>query len=476
MHFAILLLITLRVPLALAEDLCKKLATMPEKASACPDTGNQVLSANFPNLAYVVSNELSSKAAGASFFAPTVIYNILKYSAPDRPLIIVPNNEANFKKMIKSLGSKISTDENFKNSEWQEQIVRSNQKSVNWTQDYFIAKFDKTTGLPVLSGIAAYNFDEKRGNKEIRVDPLVRDLNQSCASFSRGRDITADKDFAYPSVLWGGNVMGLPGGSCVHGDDQPKSYAKQYCGEANQVEIQTSWLRLSHVDEVFAIVRKPKDEKCNFVATFASPELAISLLEKNPDENFYGFYADDEIKDFSYRFNYVSEETKSSGILEVCKWVHGKAIDCEGIKNGQVAKALRKNTKGMGKANAAIQEIMNDAKTKIKAEILASTGCDVATIDIPQLFWGQNPRIGRKKIYLPPHKYLSVMPNGTNNLSLSQAVLTPHPQNEAWARYIDQVYSEQGIKNVFVDTFDYAHVVDGNLHCATHAIPVCNPL
>ena len=36
-------------------------------------------------------------------------------------------------------------------------------------------------------------------------------------------------------------------------------------------------------------------------------------------------------------------------------------------------------------------------------------------------------------------------------------------------------YQKRGIKARFIDTSNYAHAGQGNLHCVTHTIPICQP-
>lgn len=40
---------------------------------------------------------------------------------------------------------------------------------------------------------------------------------------------------------------------------------------------------------------------------------------------------------------------------------------------------------------------------------------------------------------------------------------------------MEEAYKKRGLKSEFVDTFDYAHEGQGNLHCSTNTIHVCNP-
>jgi hypothetical protein len=58
-------------------------------------------------------------------------------------------------------------------------------------------------------------------------------------------------------------------------------------------------------------------------------------------------------------------------------------------------------------------------------------------------------------------------------LSVRQTVLVPHPHNASFAAATTDAYNKVGLKQQFVETWDYAHSGDGNLHCSTHAIPFC---
>jgi len=109
----------------------------------------------------------------------------------------------------------------------------------------------------------------------------------------------------------------------------------------------------------------------------------------------------------------------------------------------------------------------------------------IQMIDVPNIFYGDEtePKPGASatapiadRYDLPDGQISSVLPNPTNSLNVGQnAVLVPHPQNNAFAKYLGFIFNSLGVKLKFEDTSDYAHLGDGNLHCITHAVPICRP-
>ncbi len=77
---------------------------------------------------------------------------------------------------------------------------------------------------------------------------------------------------------------------------------------------------------------------------------------------------------------------------------------------------------------------------------------------------------------LPTKSMLSIQPNPANAITVHHSVLVPHPQNASYAKYIEGEYKKLGIKTSFVDTYEAAHLGQGNLHCSTHVINSCRPL
>ena len=103
-------------------------------------------------------------------------------------------------------------------------------------------------------------------------------------------------------------------------------------------------------------------------------------------------------------------------------------------------------------------------------------------IDVPDLFYGGSPveKEGSApssrevdRFELPRRMAFSLLPNPTNAVVVGRTVLLPHPQNRAFERYLKKSYEKQGAKVDFIDTFDYAHLGYGNLHCVTNAIRYC---
>lgn len=84
----------------------------------------------------------------------------------------------------------------------------------------------------------------------------------------------------------GGNIEGAPGGFCMIGDNMGKKFAEQICNnKSNVIQLQTSWLSVGHVDELFKIIptqfNDGRPKECEFSLMSASPKKALELM-KNP--------------------------------------------------------------------------------------------------------------------------------------------------------------------------------------------------
>jgi hypothetical protein len=151
------------------------------------------------------------------------------------------------------------------------------------------------------------------------------------------------------------------------------------------------------------------------------------------------------------------------------------------LTNGEVAAALSGNHK-LAILNELIQRKMDQARELMRRRVHQRLPqCEITFLELPQIFAGGAPvetdaPAGaplEQRYALPEGTMTSVLPNGANALSVRDTVMVPHPHNSVFAEDTRAQYQRLGIRPAFIDTFDYAHVGDGNLHCSTHAIPFC---
>jgi hypothetical protein len=58
---------------------------------------------------------------------------------------------------------------------------------------------------------------------------------------------------------------------------------------------------------------------------------------------------------------------------------------------------------------------------------------------------------------------------------VNDTLISPEPNNKIFKEYVDHEYKKRGLKTDYIDTFEYAHMGNGNLHCSTHEIRKCKP-
>ena len=509
------------------------ISNLPE----CPAGNNTILPAHYPNAAYVVSDDAHVATLAAQHFTTSTVLGILKNSGDQVPLILLPVRGETLERLRHEIRQFTSQHPEFasRREAWLSSLVQAGNASYTWQQDYFESFFDPATGRPVIRGIDVYagHFPaalENTGN-------LVSSASKKCEGFgTNGSSLKSVGTYSNGAALYGGNIEGLPGGLCLYGDNQPREYARQYCGDdANHTVISSAWLRVGHVDEITALVKNPKEAPpCDFAITLASPRLALKLLKENPDEKFFGFYSEPAAGsiDLTYRtLEYIQSGTcrivNESNLLEKMRdpgprgapanpepvrgeaykasslerrlreflWIplshagvtqgaNSGAPDCSKVTNAQIAKAFE-TVERIRINNALVQVKMDEARKILEAKLKERLPqCRPTFIEVPQLFNGsypvEDPNAGpdaplQKRYQLREKSLLSVLPNAANSVLVGNAVLSPHPQNAAFARYLEQAYQKSGLKSEFIDTYDYAHSGNGNLHCSTHSIPACKP-
>ncbi len=482
-------------------DWIKKRSTsLPE----CP-SDNTILPEIFPTAAVVVSDRgfLDDPS-----FTPSFVEKVLNSSTKNIPLIVLPvsdNTISRIKNHIDSLN--ISPQQK---KQWKSKLIQVPAQSYTWQQDYFEAFVDQS-GQPVLRPVEGYprvgGFLEK-----------IAKATQECG-FKLGAPL---KTGSLKNGHMGGNIEGFPGGFCLLGDDHFKNhqewsdYTRQFCGSnlENKIKVPTNWLFIGHTDEIMKVVKNNNlKAPCNFSIALASPRKAIELLKIAPTKSFLEFPKNRThsgkglaisrskvhrglkklckvISNLSDKYNSPDSPIKPKGVTEyyfqiinfLVNSAHAqlsykkkhKQIDCSEITNHQVLKALSEND-SLKIYNELIQQKMDNLKSKLKLKLQERLPqCKPDFIEVPDLFFGGEPvHLKNSKYELPQGMGLSILPNPTNSVSIGNTVITPEPGNSLFKKYIATEYTQRGIKPDFVDTFDYAHMGRGNLHCATHTIHIC---
>jgi len=150
--------------------------------------------------------------------------------------------------------------------------------------------------------------------------------------------------------------------------------------------------------------------------------------------------------------------------------------DCSKLDNSDISDLFR-NNRELSEYNKLIQIEMDNVRNEIRKKIKdKAPNCEPDFIEVPNLFIGGRPFINDDgALELPMKMADSVLPNPTNSISVNDTVISPDPSNAAFRNYLTKEYEKRGLKHEVVDTFDYAHIGDGNLHCATNTFHICKP-
>lgn len=499
-------------------------------AKACPTSGSTLLDDTYPIASLVISVAPFRKSSSSAKVPVEFILNSLQnYDfSKDAPSIIVPAREEDFQRIRAELEQRISASNGRIPKSILEKVIHTPAQSYTWQQDYFESFVDLETGRPSLRRLESYN----RGDAETAVNNIVNVAN-SCG-ISQGAPLTSDHKSMIPggrsfdSGEMGGNIEGLPGGLCMVGDNLSPAVSDQFCGsQDNVVQIDVSWLAVGHVDEVVKVLpsRRPGvPAECNFTLTYASPKKAMELLNQPRSRNFPFFSGDflsdgannDELNEFRSSRSIGEVGNKFCRILMDAENARKAAPDSPS-RGGARRAYLRmrelilssayagagvvsfKGTAGCGKMetltnaefltgmnhpdfkdyNDLVEAHMQASINKIKDNILRRLPQCARHIDIvpvPDLFYG-TPAINEQGVKsLPrPGDGGSFIPNPTNSVVAGQGVIFSDPQNALFRDYLTDTLRSRGLRASYIDTWDYSHLGDGNLHCSSHTIPYCQP-
>ncbi len=492
----------------------------PSNAKACPASGSTLLDDTYPSAGIVISVSPTYRTGESIKIPADFILKVLEgYEYSDSaPNIIVPAHPDDLKLMLRTLSEKVVASKGKIPSQALRKIVPVSAESYTWQQDYFESFVDTKTGKPNLRRIESYDRVHKSS-----VNNLVS-FTKGC-DFTEGEGIKTDhrqrvnggKSFGNGEM--GGNIEGLPGGSCLIGDNLSSTIAEEFCGKKeNVLQMDVSWLTVGHVDEVFKVMPTnvpgvPKE--CNFSLMFASPKKAMDLLSESRAKNhpmFSGEFlksssSNKELESFRSsrslqvvgsklcsiveKFSNPSKDGKSknsNGAKQVFNYISRKLIseamaaagepcEVEKLTNGEFLEAMKDPE--FRNYNELVQKSLDESKVKIKQQVLNKLPhCKnhINIIDVPNLFYGTLTKNHKGEDELPrPGDGGSFLPNPTNSVITHKSVIFSDPQNPLFRDYLTQELKRKNMKASFIDTWEYSHIGNGNIHCSTHSIPFCSP-
>ncbi|MBT4763058.1 MAG: hypothetical protein HOO06_15295 [Bdellovibrionaceae bacterium] len=479
----------------------------------CPKGDNTILPETFPTSAVIVSDGSTGWGIDSAFTS-SFVNKVLNASNDNPPLMLLTVSKGTFDTVVRNIDA-LPVDI-AKKQKWKSALIRVPAPSYTWQQDYFESFFNKK-GEVVLRIVDSYKFNINKFDSEKSFKEISKAVRE--CGFKTGSPL---KNLGEPKGGYrGGNIEGLPGGFCLFGDDAIEKdkhwefYSDQFCGKdpENKIKVPTSWLSIGHTDEIMKVIKNNnKKEPCNFSIAISSPKKAIELLRNNQEKPFLFFPQNEEL--LSTRAYYhrgishfcnaaldliedeVITEKKSPNTSKIdFKLINffinrayagvtlsfakplKELTDCHNMTNKHILKVLTSNNTLLKKYNELIQQKMDDLKKQLTAKLKKRLpSCTPDFIDVPDIFFG-GQAIQKKDGTLELSKRFgeSLLPNSTNSVSVDNTIIAPISGSQIFEKYIKSEYKKRGLESDFIDTFDYAHMGGGNLHCATHTLHICNP-
>lgn len=519
-----------------------------DKAPLCPQNGITLLDETYPTQSFLISNAPYISTKEARGLTRKFIYKIIdNYDYENVPQIFISvDSVSEFRALVAttkaSLVAKKLDPKKIENIIDQMTFVQT--PNYPWQQDWFESFVDLKTGTPIVRQIDSYPRVLKDNGK------VLSDAGISCNVKEGARimgDYPADDktdarttNQTFGSGEMGGNIEGAPGGFCLVGDNQGKKFTDQICGGAdNVIQLQTSWLEVGHVDELFKIIptqfNDGRPKECEFSLMAASPKKALELMKSdngktpfidftNPDydpseaidsRSYKGLagnaiickYAEDVMKNKSnsidikpavkavfYKILFGVSIAEASDAkydikkifsseynqnLDIVKFNTLCAQNIDKVSTFEIQAMMLEDPDFM-KLNNTIAESIESDKAKIKNKILSrlpQCAQYYNELEVPNVFHGTQPIISTDgKFKLPrPGITNSFLPNPTNSVLMNKTVTFPDTGNLVFNKYLKEEMAKKKMKADFISTWDYAHLGKGNIHCSSHSLPYCRP-
>lgn len=163
---------------------------------------------------------------------------------------------------------------------------------------------------------------------------------------------------------------------------------------------------------------------------------------------------------------------KKSGMVKVDDDLKS-AKDCYGMTNMDLAKIIEEDFE-LKEFNEAVEKRTQEFKKDLLARLKKQyPQCSPKTVELPDLFLGEMDYDSENPTYVIGSAD-SIFPNPTNGEIVQSTFILPEPVNPAFKEDIEKSVQALGLKADYIDTH-FAHVLNGNLHCSSHAIRYCRP-
>ena len=212
------------------------------------------------------------------------------------------------------------------------------EKLVEGTSTYFESPFTKPlTGFSLMDQDSELNgyprdgniFSVEKNNGTIKVvNNYLKPLNSKmtiekfCGWPVEFENILVnesqvDKVKKNTAPYRGGNIMSLPGGTCLTSTETDDFFVKKICGhDARVLKIKTKYTRIGHIDEVMNVIPN-RSNACGFSIVMASSERAENLLKEKNAKN--DNYINLETRIFYPEANVVNRKVKKTLVERIFK-------------------------------------------------------------------------------------------------------------------------------------------------------------
>ncbi len=526
---AILLLPALSSSLSALE--CPK-----SNAPLCPESGSTLLDETYPTQAFIMSN---SKSKGKSpppspeelmvtrKFINTIIKSYNFKDVPQIMLAVSTIEEFNATKLEIAADLKKQKLSVVQVKKILDQITHVKSQNYTWQQDYFQSFVNLQTGSADVRHIEPYYRMDREATS------AIAGAGKACG-VSEGSPLKADPT-SFGGGEMGGNIEGAPGGFCLVGNNLGKEFTKSFCGkEENIINLNVSWLAVGHVDEIFKIVpnhiNDGRPSECKFSLMAASPKKALDLLQEPSNRNrpYFDFGAKLAKKDLeglvdsrSNVYNgtnkklcvYMTRANQGRHNLQTPapSQIHRKKLkvfffdllmnevvagirqplqeesplkkDCKGsvtsVTNEEMSEQFLKDKENF-QLNMAIQTSIDKDTALIKSRILSrlpqcAKYFDV--INVPNYFEGGPLVVNQNgEMELPKNGNINAfLPNPTNSVLMNKTLLFSDAGNSTYNNFLSEEMKKRKVESEFIGTWDYSHLLKGNIHCSSNSLLYCSP-
>lgn len=247
----------------------------------------------------------------------------------------------------------------------------------------------------------------------------------------------------------GGNIEAFVGGVVAVGNNMSASEMQLLQEQGNElVPLNTSFLNVGHVDELFNIVRtnsKTRKPPCDFAINSADIDSAVRLLATDRNVHLPG-------------------DTYKSGTDILGSSTYSfEDFDC-GLWLSAYNAALKKGYSDIKKfpevllINCKYQQLIQSNLAQLQAALETKTGCrSIPVLKFPQM-WDQAG--------------VPIWPNAVNSLVLNQHMVVSDTKVAAFNNFIVDQLKTAGVTASFLDDSNYWKV-GGDIHCGTNVIRSC---